>query len=400
MHAHEEQETGVRRTPLRSSSPQAAARSAAADLPTPSASILSLQQSAGNAAVTRTLSGQPAGLSVQRVRGDAYPEGTYGRRAKDREYLEEEYDLPISGKNFQVEHAHGYASTARRAPVPRSRNTRHEGEILAYHETLDAHRDHPGTGSSLKHRSTGVNSKSYRERQEEYLLNDDPFSSLELNQAEYNTLSSFHAVSGSREAEVADASFRRSLRANPRTPIYDRDGNRSYARSLRPGEQAQLDIGRTSMREGREVPHAERVRVLRDEYGGSRFDDYPTRSRGRADDDELTSFFDEPRRKESSQRKALKRLVRTPYKHDNELHQDRGRSRSPYIDDRDSRPSSSRRSKSSGRGLSDRDAYAGSSRYDAPPEDGYLLSQPSDMPFSSRDYNYNDDEYDDRRGRR
>ncbi|MEU0136308.1 hypothetical protein ABZ172_20095 [Streptomyces sp. NPDC006296] len=396
-----------------------------------------------------------AGAPVQRVRDDEYPEGTYGKRAKERRYLEDEYDLDMGGSAFQVEHAHGYASTARRAPRARKHNTRHEGEILAYHETLDAHRDHPGTGSGLKRRTTGLNSRDYRERQEEYLLNDDPYSSLEINQLEYNTLPSFHAASGSRQAEAADASFRRSIKANPRTPIYDTGGSRRHTRSLRPGEQAQLDIGRTSMRERREVPHAERVRVLRDEYGGSRFDEYPTRSRGPADGDELTDFFDAPREKSSSQRRALKKLAKTPYTGGRDFDlddHDRGRSRSPYISDRDydrprakssgrglsdrdygddrpsrrdkssgrglsdldyydDRPSRrdkssgrglsdrdyyddrpSRRSKSSGRGLSDRDAYAGSSRYDAPPEDDFLLSQPSDMPFS-RPYPTYDDDY-------
>ncbi|NEA43305.1 hypothetical protein G3I42_29375 [Streptomyces sp. SID11385] len=384
----------------------------AAERPASPASLLDLQRSAGNAAVTRALSGQSAGLPVQRVRDDEYPEGTYGRRGKERKYLEDEYGLDMGGAHFQVEHAHGYASTARRAPRSRKSNTRHEGEILAYHETLRAHRDHPGTGSSLRRRTTGLNSRDYRDRQEEYLLDDDPYSSLELNQLEYNTLPSFHAASGSREAEAADRSFRRSIKANPRTPIYDRDGDRRYTRSMRPGEQARLDIGRTEMRERREMPHSERVRVLREEYGGSRFDEYPTRSRGPADDDELTHFFDAPRERESSQRRALRKLARTPYKRDYDLDDDsRGRSRSPYVDDLDhDRPSRrgksrgrglsgldhdrpSRRSKSSGRGLSDRDAYGSSSRYDAPLDDDFLLSQPSDLPFSRRYDKY--DDYDD-----
>ncbi|WP_234011075.1 hypothetical protein [Streptomyces sp. SPB78] len=428
MHAHEEQQTGVRRPPLRRPSSPTEARSAAADLSASPASILSLQRSAGNAAVARALSGQSGGLPVQRVTGapvqrvrdDEYPDGTYGRRGKDRKYLEDEYDLDMGGSNFQVEHAHGYASTARRAPRSRKSNTRHEGEILAYHETLRAHRDHPGTGSSLKRRTTGLNSRDYRDRQEEYLLDDDPFRSLELNQLEYNPLPSFHAASGSREAEAADTSFRRSIKANPRTPIYDRNGERRYTRSLRPGEQAQLDIGRTSMRERREVPHAERVRVLREEYGGSRFDEYPTRSRGAADGDELTEFFDAPRERESSQRRALRKLAKTPYKRDYDLDlddRDRGRSRSPYVDDRDyERPSRRdksrgrglserdyydeppRRSKSSGRGLSDRDAYSSSRRYDAPEEDDFQLSQPSEMPYSRRYDKY--DDYDDDYGSR
>ncbi|NEA77468.1 hypothetical protein G3I68_43895, partial [Streptomyces sp. SID13588] len=84
------------------------ARSAAADLSASPASILSLQRSAGNAAVARALSDQSGGLPVQRVTGapvqrvrdDEYPDGTYGRRGKDRKYLEDEYDLDMGGSNF------------------------------------------------------------------------------------------------------------------------------------------------------------------------------------------------------------------------------------------------------------------------------------------------------------
>ncbi|EDY45583.1 hypothetical protein [Streptomyces sp. SPB074] len=341
----------------------------------------------------------------------------------------------MGGNHFQVEHAHGYASTARHAPVPRGRNVRHEGETFAYYETLAAHREHRGTGSSGKRGSTGMNSRDYRDRQEEYLLDDNPYGSLEINQLEYGMEPSFHAMSGTRQGKAADASFRRALKANPRTPIYERDGTRRHTRSLRPGEQARLDLMRGELRDREELPFEDKVKVLRDEYGGSRFDEYPTRSRGPADGEELTDFFDAPREKSSSQRRALKRLARTPYKRDYDLDLDeeggRGRSRSPFVEDEERRgrrgksrardydePGPSRRDKSrtrlveldyeeerpSRRGksrarVSDWDDRPRGSRYDAPAEDDYLLSQPSE-PLFGRSYDRYDDRSYDRDDRR
>ncbi|MYQ57791.1 hypothetical protein GTY68_11210 [Streptomyces sp. SID4926] len=442
---------------MRRPSRQAQERPSAPDVPGASAALLGLQRAAGNAAVVRALSGQSdapavqrvATTPVQRVRGDEYPEGTYGKRAKERKYLEQAFDTDMGGDHFQVEHAHGYASTARHAPVPRKSNTRHEGEIFAYYETLAAHRDHRGTGSSGQRGSTGVNSRDYRDRQEEYLLDDNPYGSLEINQLEYGMEPSFHAMSGTRQGKASDASFRRALKANPRTPIYDHDGTRRHARSLRPGEQARLDLMRGELRDREELPYQDKVKVLRDEYGGSRFDEYPTRSRGPADGEELTDFFDAPREKSSSQRRALKRLARTPYKRDYALDLDeggRGRSRSPFVDDEerrgrrgksrardydepgpsrrdksrtrlveldydDERPSRrgksrarpveldydddrpSRRAKSRAR-VSDWDDRPRGSRYDAPAEDDYLLSQPSEPLFGRFYDGYDDRSYD------
>jgi hypothetical protein len=289
VHAHEQQAGSPKRTPL--VRPPRHAAGPSTDTASPkAAALLNLQRAAGNAAVSRALAGRSAAVSVQLVRDSRYEPGTYGSRRQERRRLEDEYGARVTGDRLQAEHGIAYGATARYAPASRRENRVHEGEIGAYYETHDAHRAHRGTGSGTTVHDDGLSSVSYRDRQEEYLFNDDPHSALLINQVGYN-IDEFHRDSGTTAARQSDDSFHGFLEANPRTPYYDSAGTRRSTRRLAPREQADLSVIRSTLRGGSRPSEEEQYSTLR-HFGGSRFDDYPTRSRGRADPQELTDFFD------------------------------------------------------------------------------------------------------------
>ncbi|AXL90044.1 hypothetical protein C4J65_18460 [Streptomyces sp. CB09001] len=270
------------------------------------------QHRVGNAAVHHALPGQSDAVPVQRAPRDEYPPGTYGYRRRERRRLEDEEPTPISGSTHQMEHAWGYAATARYAPVPRRRDTQHEGRIGAYYETLEAHRAHPGTGSSSTIANNGLSSVTYRAMQEERLRDNDPGTPLLMNQVYYNDMPEFTRMTGTPAGRQSDSSFRAMLDANPPTPIYDSDGEERWTRRLRPYERADADVTRSTMRAGRYLD-ADEQRTIMDRYGATRTDEYPTRSRGPADDLELNSFpdIDSDTDDESYSRPPQRRSVRS-----------------------------------------------------------------------------------------
>jgi hypothetical protein len=264
--------------------------------------MLNLQQEAGNSAVSRALSGRSAALPVQRVLSDSsdysdseedsvYPSGTYGARSRARGRLSDRFGVPMTGNTHQEEHAPAYAATARYAPVPRRRNTRHEGLIPSYQETHRAHRHHVGTGSGTTVGRTGLSSRTYRDQQEQYLFDNDAHGAFLMNQLEYNEVDDFHRESRTVPGRQSDLSFRHMVRSNQPIPYYDRNGRVQQTSPLTPQQQTDLRVARETMRRRSQLAPAEQYNLLRS-YGGSRFDDYPTRSRRPTLSEGLTDYPD------------------------------------------------------------------------------------------------------------
>ena len=115
MHAHEEPGKSAKgASPRRLPAVTPGAVAPPATLASGASAVLALQRLAGNAAVSRALTGQgqqgqrqgrQAPLPVQRSGREPGPgRGTYGYRSHEAALLEEEYGDPISGRTHQHEH--------------------------------------------------------------------------------------------------------------------------------------------------------------------------------------------------------------------------------------------------------------------------------------------------------
>ncbi|WP_314408878.1 hypothetical protein [Streptomyces sp. DSM 40484] len=238
------------------------------------ASVLNLQRLAGNAAVSRALSGQGPQSTVSVQRSGLPPgRGTYGYRNNERLDLEDEFGSSIDGnRTHQSEHAIGFNSASRqsgqrrRTAGPAGQQIRaHENELPAYYETHRAHREHDGTGTSSRVGRTGLNSRQYRDAQEDALRRDDPFGAYAINQAGYD-IPSFHSATNTTAGRQSDRSFETMVHSNPRIPYYTGPGQRQRTRRMIPQEQADLAGMRDTLR-SRRYPDAQRQDELMRQYG-------------------------------------------------------------------------------------------------------------------------------------
>ncbi|WP_405583071.1 hypothetical protein [Streptomyces sp. NBC_01190] len=274
MHAREEAGRTKGRTAPARPRPATGAMSSAA------ASMLDLQRTAGNAAVSRSLSsrGQQAPLTVQRAGGrqSKYEDGTYGARNRERHYLETEYDEDIDGnRTHQAEHPILYSAAApsNRTGVRRGQSGQAggsaryvENNLPAYYETFREHRDHDGTGTRPADAigTTGLRQSEYRDSQRRALEEaNNPATAMHMNMIGYANQRSFRNPAPTTAIRQSDASYERMLSGSGRSPYFDSAGSVRTTRSLIPQERADLYAGRRVAR-GEPYPDAaQQDRVMR-----------------------------------------------------------------------------------------------------------------------------------------
>jgi hypothetical protein len=115
-----------------------------------------------------------------------HQKGTYAYRNKERKALEKNFDSKIDGNStHQSEHVVGYKVvdevTDRKSAVGKV----HEAEAPAYYERYDAHRDHPGTGTSKTVGDSGFSSQTYRQDTRKLVEDGEYGLAVQVNQLGY-----------------------------------------------------------------------------------------------------------------------------------------------------------------------------------------------------------------------
>ena len=330
MYAREERDRKRGEAPLPRPRPDTA-------LPSTAASVLSLQRSAGNDAVSRHLSnqGRQRPLVVQRVGGGGplYRDGTYGARNRERQYLEDEYGEPIDGnRTHQAEHPILYSAAApssrtgvRRGQSGQSgQNARYvENSLPAYYETYQEHRDHDGTGTRRRDRigTTGLTQAQYREAQRAALEEaNNPANAMHMNMIGYANQPGFRNPAPTPAIRQSDDSYDRMLRGSGSSPFFDSAGQVRRTRRLTRQERADLYAGRRVARGGAYPDQAEQDRIMQ-QFGTH---SHQLRSEGPTDLSELTTFPDL-----GSDRSRSPQELDTSYYRDRSRSRRRARSRGP-----------------------------------------------------------------------
>ncbi|MFE1799037.1 hypothetical protein ACFW9L_23175 [Streptomyces sp. NPDC059517] len=265
-------------------------------------SILNLQRLAGNAAVSRSLSGPNtnAPLTIQRAGG--YDDGTYRGRNRERRRLEDEWDSVIDGNStHQAEHPILYSAAAPRARtrVPRGQagavgaHARAvENDLPAYYEGYDDHRAHDGTGTRRRDRigTTGMTQRQYRDAQTEALeVHNNPANAMHMNMMGYAHQPGFRNAPRTAAVEQSDDSYSHMLRSGRGSaPYFDSNGQVRRTRPLMNYERAELDAGRRVARTGRYPDEHEQDAMMRSHGARS----YRLRSGRTNDFDSLSSYPD------------------------------------------------------------------------------------------------------------
>jgi hypothetical protein len=276
VYAREEPGRNHGRTPPSRPRPGTAVSSTAA-------SVLNLQRSAGNNAVSRSLSnqGQQAPLTVQRAgrKESKYRDGTYGARNRERDYLQQEFDEVIDGnRTHQAEHPILYSAAApsSRTGVSRGQSGQTgqsaryvENHLPAYYETYQEHRDHDGTGTRPAHHigTTGLRQNEYRESQRRALEEaNNPATAMHMNMIGYANQPGFRNPASTPAIRQSDASYERMLQGSGRAPYFDSTGTVRTTRSMIPQERADLYAGRRVSRGSGYPDLAEQDSIMR-RYG-------------------------------------------------------------------------------------------------------------------------------------
>lgn len=341
MYAREESGKHRGRPPVASPSRDGAVNSAVS-------SMLNIQRTAGNARASRSLSGQgrqPA-LPVQRAGYDDEGYSTYGERDKERRRLERRYGKKIDGHStHQAEHPIPYSAAAPRSVTGGARGAGAlpkyvEKNLPAYYEDHDSHRAHPGTGTRKQYGDTPMTQDEYREAHRTALKRNNPAAALHTTAVEYAGINSlrddrdadykkrhgksnpFRDQPSGPAYDQAESSYQSMINNLGKVPYLDDQGQLQHTRSLVGSERAELIAGRDTSRTGKYPDLAEQDRYLR-RQGTHR---HETRSTRDVDLRELspgpqpldTSYYRErsSSRSGESQRDALRRLAKTPYRPD------------------------------------------------------------------------------------
>lgn len=115
--------------------------------------------------------------------------GIYAGRKADQQHLSNTYGQKVSGATHQMEHPFGYAVLAgpqhsgKRASNPTTRQI--EQTAPAYHEELQQHRKHEGTGNVTEKQESGLNSDEYRRWTRTAMEDSNPEIAMAINQMTY-----------------------------------------------------------------------------------------------------------------------------------------------------------------------------------------------------------------------
>ncbi|MFE0687077.1 hypothetical protein ACFV0Z_02965 [Streptomyces xiamenensis] len=310
-------------------------------------SMLNIQRTAGNKAVSRGVTGT---LPVQRTGG----QGSYNYRGKEAKYLEDEYGQPVSGKTHENEHPIVYsAAVPSSIGGPRRSNPqvrRIEGGMPGYYEEYKAHKAHIGTGTRKEYGESPYRQDEYRDAQRDALISaNNPANAMHMSTVEYANQhrqrdrksgktvqlpNTFRDLPPSVPRKQANASYERMLSGfTGGVPYLDDQGEEKRTRPLMPYERAELDAGRR-VAQGGALPGPAESSAYMQKYGAHSYDlrserkhykltdplqDYPdVRSRSKSPRELDTSYYRERSSSGAgeSQRDSLRRLAKTPYRPD------------------------------------------------------------------------------------